>query len=270
MIHEVVDIRAQGSGEEARLTTYIQMHSNDIAIWKRPLILICPGGGYEFTSDREAEALAIRFLAMGCHAAVLRYSCAPAVYPAALLELAKSVAYLRSRAQEWHIDPDKIMIQGCSAGGHLAASFGVFWKEDFIMEGAGVSRELLRPNGLILCYPVITSGEYAHRQSFYHLLGGRYEELVDKMSLENQVNADTPGTFIWHTFTDTSVPVQNSLLFVDALCRNGIETEFHMYPVGGHGLSLADEQTAGPDGRGIQKECASWITLVKTWIERKA
>ena len=271
MQHLTYQIQAEGSLPDTKLITYIQDYSEALMIDTRPLVLVCPGGGYAYTSDREAESIALQFLAMGYHAAVLRYSCAPAIYPTALLELASSVALIRKNAKEWHVNPDKIIIQGCSAGGHLAAGYGCFWKEDLIAGSIGMSaadRELLRPNGLILCYPVITSGEYAHRGSFENLLGERQDELGEKMSLENQVNGDTPKAFIWHTFADGSVPVENSLLFVGALRRQGIPTEFHMYPAGGHGLALATRLTATADGRAIQEECASWIPLVKTWLEK--
>lgn len=270
MIHLTFQIQENGSLPDTKLVTYIQDHSDSIGIEKRPLILVCPGGGYQYTSEREGEAIALQFLAMGYHAAVLYYSCAPAVYPAALLEVASSIALIRRNAVEWHVDPDKIVVEGCSAGGHLAASYGMFWKEDIIARGVGLDgsdREILRPNAMILCYPVITSGEFAHKDSFRNLLGDRLEELEDKMSLENQVNEDTPRAFVWHTYEDQAVPVENSLLLVSALRRAGIPSEFHMYPRGSHGLALANHLTATPEGAAVQAECQSWIGLVHTWLE---
>lgn len=267
MIHEKVAVRVEGTAANAELYTYFLDNSREFHVdEKRPVVLICPGGGYEFTSDREAEIVAVQFLAQGFHAAVLRYSCAPAEYPAALLELAGSVLFLREHAEEYYIDADRIVVMGFSAGGHLAASFGCFWTESFIRDALKTSREMLRPDGLILCYPVITSGEFAHRDSFVHLLGSRYEQLVERMSLENQVNENVPKTFIWHTFTDEGVPVENSLLFVAALRKNGIPTEFHMYPVGGHGLSLANELTTSLRGNAYQEECQSWLPMACMWL----
>ena len=190
MIFNTFELHQEGSLPGAHLVTYIQEYSEAMAINDRPLILLCPGGGYTRTSDREAEPMALKFLAMGYHAAVLRYSCAPAEYPTSLKELAYSIKFLREHAKEWHIDPHKIVVEGCSAGGHLAASLGVFWDEDFLAESQGLSaseQELLRPDGLLLCYPVITSGEFAHRGSFENLLGSRQEELGEKLSLEKQV-----------------------------------------------------------------------------------
>jgi acetyl esterase/lipase len=219
------------------------------------------------TSDREAEGLAVKIMAMGFHAAILRYSCAPSIYPTALTELAMVISLLRKNADQWHIDPDKIVIQGSSAGGHLAASFGVFWKEAFLAEAVHTASEQLKPNGLLLSYPVITSGQFAHRESFRNLLGDHYNELIEKMSLENQVSSDTPKTFLWHTFPDDCVPVENALLFVMALREKNIPTEFHLFPVGGHGLGLATQETACPNGYGIQEECQSWISLAETWLK---
>ena len=232
-------------------------------------VVICPGGGYEMTSDREAEALAVKFMAMGYHAAILRYSVAPARFPEALLQLATAVAMLRENAEKWHIDTGKIVVQGSSAGGHLAASLGVFWKKNFIAETLGADSEMVKPNGMILSYPVITSGEFAHTGSFECLLGEDYNDLDKRkeQSLEFQVSKDTPTTFLWHTVTDDCVPVENSLLFFNALRKFEIPVEMHLYPVGGHGLSLANEETSHEDGGCVQKECQSWMELACKWMQ---
>lgn len=267
MLTEVFSIQAEGSLPDAKLCTYILETSDELMIKKRPLILLCPGGGYEYTSDREADPLAIQFLAMGYHVAILRYSCAPAVYPTALLEAAQAMKLIHEHAEEWKVEKEKIFVQGCSAGGHLAASLGVFWHEKWLAEKTGVPNDILRPAGLILCYPVITSGEYAHRGSFENLLRGQYtEEMLERVSLEKQVTAQMPPVFLWHTYTDDTVPVENSLFLVQAMRKYNIATEFHMYPVGGHGLSTCSLQSANAAGYGVQEECASWLSLVKTWL----
>lgn len=269
MRNETFPIQVGESLPDTKLVTYIQDTYQEVGIPSRPLVLICPGGAYAYTSNREAEAFAMQFLAMGCHAAVLRYSCAPACYPTSLTELAYSMALIREKSQEWHVD--KILVLGCSAGGHLAASLGVFWQEEFLARALGKDNGCFRPDGLILCYPVITTGEYAHRGSVENLLKDMAKDpaWLAKMSLENQVTSLTPSTFIWHTFTDGSVPVENSLLFVGALRRAGVNTEFHMYPAGGHGLGLANRLTQTAGGDAIQEECATWISLVRTWIEKQ-
>ncbi len=278
MKNETYPIALAGSQPYAKLVTYIQDESVEMDIPDRPLVLVCPGGGYCFTSDREAEPLAIQFLAMGYHAAVLRYSVAPAVFPTALCELAWSVRLIREHAGEWHVNPKGIIVLGCSAGGHLAASLGVFWNRDFLakaLDEEGADHRQWKPDGMTLCYPVITSGEFAHRGSFDALMGDREAEISamlgapapEALSLENQVSSDTPPAFLWHTYTDDAVPVENSLMFVSAMRKANVPLELHIYPAGGHGLSLANRLTQGPGGCSIQKECASWISLAHTWIE---
>lgn len=270
MIHKKIEIKARGMEAVGNLFTYfldssIEMRPNE----KRPVILLCPGGGYEMTSDREAEPMAMQFLAMGYHVAILRYSVCPVRYPAALLQVAESVLYLKEHADEYHIDPEKIVVQGCSAGGHLAANYGIAWNSPFLTKLMGMENdpERLCVAGLLLCYPVITSGEKAHEESFRNLLGEQYEEKKDELSLENQVTPDTPPTFLWHTATDETVPVENSLYFFQACLQQGVSAELHIYPVGGHGLSLANEETCRANGIGVQKECQSWIGLAQTWLE---
>ena len=119
MIYNTFEMHQEGSLPGAHLVTYIQEYSDAMAINDRPLILLCPGGGYTRTSDREAEPMALKFLAMGYHAAVLRYSCAPAEYPTSLKELAYSIKFLREHAKEWHIDPHKIVVEGCLSLIHI-------------------------------------------------------------------------------------------------------------------------------------------------------
>lgn len=270
MIHKKIEIKAHGMEAVGNLYTYfldssIEMRPNE----KRPVILMCPGGGYEMTSDREAEPMAMQFLAMGYHVAVLRYSVCPVRYPAALLQVAESVLYLKEHADEYHIDPEKIVVQGCSAGGHLAANYGIAWNSPFLTKLMGMENdpERLCVAGLLLCYPVITSGEKAHEESFRNLLGEQYEEKKEELSLENQVTPDTPPTFLWHTATDETVPLENSLYFFQSCLQQGVSAELHIYPVGGHGLSLANEETCRANGIGVQKECQSWISLAQTWLE---
>lgn len=271
MIHKKIEIKARGMEAVGNLYTYfldssIEMRPNE----KRPVILMCPGGGYEMTSDREAEPMAMQFLAMGYHVAILRYSVCPVRYPAALLQVAESVLYLKEHADEYHIDPEKIVVQGCSAGGHLAANYGIAWNSPFLTKLMGMENdpERLCVAGLLLCYPVITSGEKAHEESFRNLLGEQYEEKKEELSLENQVTPDTLPTFLWHTATDETVPVENSLYFFQACLQQGVSAELHIYPVGGHGLSLANEETCRANGIGVQKECQSWIGLAQTWLKK--
>lgn len=267
MNYQVLPISAGTGGETAPLHLYLWDNSPELDDGlRRPLVLLCPGGGYAVTSDREAEGMAFRFLAMGVHAAVLRYSTAPARYPAALLQLAAAVALIRRNADPWYVDPARIVVQGSSAGGHLAGCLGVFWQEDFLTRALGTPPELRRPNGLILSYPVVTAGPFAHRESFHNLLGTGDPARAEALSLEKRVNRFVPPVFLWHTWTDQTVPVENSLLLLQALREHGVPTEFHLFPVGRHGLGTAGALTAGRDNRGLQPECAVWMDLAGTWL----
>lgn len=163
MQHQVLDIRAGAAGTTAKLYTYIRDESPEMEAHRRPAVVICPGGGYGMTSDREAEPVALKFLEKGFQCFILRYSVEPVRFPAALLQLATAVAMVRSRADEWHVNADKIAVCGFSAGGHLAASLGVFWNREFVNGPLGLTPGDAKPNGMILGYPVITSGEFAHR-----------------------------------------------------------------------------------------------------------
>ena len=257
-------------GSAAKFVGYCLDNSEEVVPDRvRPSVLVIPGGGYEMTSDREAEPIAMQFLAAGFNAFVLRYSVKPSVFPVALLEAADAMTMIREHAAEWHVDPDAIAVIGFSAGGHLAASLGVLWKKDFIAQTLGVTSDMVKPNGMILSYPVITSGEFAHTGSFECLLGEDYNDLDKRkeQSLEFQVSKDTPTTFLWHTVTDDCVPVENSLLFFNALRKFEIPVEMHLYPVGGHGLSLANEETSHEDGGCVQKECQSWMELACKWMQ---
>ena len=268
MVYEVIDLKIDGYhlDTSAQLEVYRLDHKHkEEQKLLRPAVIICPGGGYINLSNREAEPIAMRYLAAGYHAFVLKYHVAPTRYPVALLELASTVKLLRDHADKWMIDESKIIVTGFSAGGHLAASLACFWNKDFLASALNTTNDRIKPDGCILSYPVITSGEFAHRGSFEHLLGDD-ESLLEQVSLEKQVSKDTPPVFIWHTLSDACVPVENSLLFVMALRKYNISTEFHMYPFGGHGLALANEETQTNSVNKIFEECQGWIDMAIRWI----
>ncbi|MCI8287156.1 MAG: alpha/beta hydrolase [Lachnospiraceae bacterium] len=261
-----LDVKQSHSMEYAACNIYLIDDSKEITIKTRPMVIVCPGGAYAYTSDREAEIVALQFLSMGYHASVLKYSTAPAVFPTSAFELGSAVLQIRSHAGEWNINPNQLVVTGFSAGGHLAASYCMFWNQKWMAEGLNTETELLRPNGMILGYPVITSGEYAHKGSFQNLLGAEYESKKAMLSLENCVGEQVPRTFLWHTCEDQSVPVQNSLLLANALVSNRIPVEFHLFEKGGHGLSLANRLT-NTQGHGPECAAGTWIPLVHQWME---
>jgi acetyl esterase/lipase len=234
---------------------------------ERPAVLVLPGSGYSQCSPREAEALAVRFNAAGYHSFVLWYSCAPRHHPIPILDSARAFTIIREHAGEWMLNPKKLAMLGFSAGGHLALSETVFYSRDFA-KAPGVNPEFSRADALLLGYPVITSGHFAHRGSFNCLLGEKPEPgLLELMSLENQVSPGMPPVFLWHTFTDEAVPVENSFLLAGSLRRAKIPLEMHIFPEGKHGLSLAIDETKAGDPEKVNLNAAQWFGLCLNWLE---
>ena len=223
----------------------------------RPSVVICPGGGYEHLSPREAEPVALTFAAMGFNAYVVWYRIAPHRHPAALMDVASAVAWVRAHAEEHAADPAAIAVMGFSAGGHAAGHLGVRWHDEALIAECGYTCEQVRPNAMVLCYPVITGGEFAHRGSFRNLTGSEELTVHAAHSLDAMVTAQTPPTFLWHTWEDGAVPVENTLLMASALRRSGVTTEVHIFPHGGHGLALCNPLTSTSPDQNIP-ECAQW------------
>lgn len=258
--------------EPAVLWGYIPNNFSEIDIdRKHPAVLVLPGGGYGYTSEREGEAVALRLAAEGICAFVLKYHTAPARFPVALSEALTAIAYIRENSEEYHVDSSNVSVCGFSAGGHLAASTGVHWNKEEILKGIGKEASEVRPDSLILCYPVITSGEYTHEGSMSNLLAERRQEpeLIAFNCLETQVAEDTPRTFLWHTWEDGAVPVENSLFFAAALAKNKVLTEMHIYPHGHHGLSLGNHVVNGDWKYEEKHSSAEWINKAVDFIYNK-
>lgn len=233
--------------------------------WKGSVI-ICPGGGYQWLSPREGEPVAKAFAALGWKPWILYYSVAG---PGEVLgtEPVKQAAEAVKMVRMWETEKP-VFLCGFSAGGHVAASLGVLWNEPEIFSKD--QAESIRPDGLILGYPVISAGEWAHRGSFEMLAGDDLEK-QQFFSLENHVDQDTPPVFLWHTAEDPTVPVENSLLFVKQLSKYKIPFEYHVYPFGKHGLSLATDEVAEPDKeRFADPHVAGWIKLCGEWMDEMA
>jgi acetyl esterase/lipase len=265
-----IPVSVEGSMDYAKVNMYLLDTPLD-KVWyrKRPIIVICPGGGYEKVSYREGEPLAMHFLNKGYHACVLEYSVSPAKFPTPLLELGSVMKLLHEKSEEWQIDTDNIFVHGASAGGHLVGMLGVFWQEEWLRKTLQVEAEVLRPAGVIFSYPVITSDEkYSHKGSFINLLGENYQSDKEKYSLEKQVSSNTPPCFLWHTASDKTVPVENSFFMAMALKNAGVPVEMHILPEGEHGLSLASDIVRRPDGSGYHEACQCWIELASAWMAR--
>lgn len=230
-------------------------------------VIICPGGGYEHLSSRESGPVARAYAAAGYQAFVLWYEIEKEVLgDLPLRQLSRAVAYVKSHAAEYQLTEKKIYVCGFSAGGHLAGSLGVLWnRAEYFEEGLDLQSH--KPDGMILCYSVITAGEYAHRGSFVRLAGEEREK-QERYSLEKLVSADTVPAFLWGTASDTTVPVQNSLLMLDALSKYQVPMEYHLYPYGIHGLSLATEEVRQPEKQRFpDSHVARWFEESIHWME---
>lgn len=178
-------------------------HYRLVAHKTRPALIVCPGGGYYLISPREADDPAVEYFSMGYNVFILTYSILENVLDfRPLLELAHTVSIVRENSSAWHIDPAKIAVMGFYAGGHLAATLGTKWNDPSIP-----LLENCRPDALILCYPVITMGQFTHIQTRDNITGFR-PELRDTFSAEKHITADFPPSFVWHTVDDNSVPVE--------------------------------------------------------------
>jgi acetyl esterase/lipase len=286
--------------EHVNLFAYILDNSREFkADEKRPAVIICPGGGYLGTSDREAEPVAMRFAAKGYHAFVLRYSTyytewisdfnnppkgnEKSVFPAPLFDLARAMVVIKESADKWYLDRDKIALCGFSAGGHLAAYMGVHWQDDILKKKFKVHSKFFKPNALILGYPLLdfnvmkeklleNPNEFQRRyfeissKAVFGKADPSDKELAE-LSPVNYVSSNTPPAFIWHTANDNFVYVENSIKFASQLTRNKIPYELHIFEQGPHGLSLCDETTAGDESQ-ISPHCSIWFDMAMEWMKK--
>ena len=218
-------------------------------------VLILPGGGYGGLSAQEGEGFAGVFQLHGFKAFVLNYRLGSSGYrhPAMLADASRALRIVRSRASTDGFDPGKVIIIGSSAGGHLAATLLTKWDEGNPSDPDLVERFSSRPDLGILCYPVITMGQHTHEGSRDNLLGENPpKELCEDLSAEKQVSPKTPPCFVWHTWQDAAVPVENTLHFVQSLRTAGVPFELHIYQDGGHGLGMKD-------GIPWADDCLRWL-----------
>lgn len=271
MIHETISL--WDAHPEATLTSYCISNSRELKMKPRRTVVVCPGGGYRFLSDREAEPIVFSFLAAGLNVFLLRYSVEPLPSPYdPLIEIALAIKHIRENAEKYNTDPNYIFTCGFSAGGHLAGSAGALWNAQPVRDALGITdgrapEGINRPDGTILCYAVITAGEHGDKSSFRHLTSATEitDDIIRDFSLELHVDSTTPPAFLWHTFNDPSVDVQNSLIYASALAENGVPFELHIFPDGEHGLSLCNEITS-PKGNLISPHCECWMELAIKWI----
>lgn len=219
-----------------------------IPFWASPekstgaCIVVFPGGGYQMLAEHEGKGYADFFVQHGITCFVLKYRLASDGYqhPAMLWDAARAVRLVRSKAREWNLDPARIGIIGSSAGGHLASTLVTHFDAGNPVATDPIERESSRPDLGILCYPVISMGEHTHGGSAQNLLGENPgQDRLEELSNELQVTANTPSCFIWHTWEDPVVVVENSLLFATALRKCGVLFDLHVYERGNHGIGLS-------------------------------
>lgn len=285
---------------DVTLTTYVLSDSPEMLNGrKRPAVLVCPGGGYLGCSDREAEPVALRFAAMGYHAFVLRYStyhngtALPAItnpvnipnpnsiYPSPMRDIGKAFLIIHDHAEEWLVDVDKIAICGFSAGGHNCAMYAVYWHTPELTEHFAKPPELFKPAVAIVGYGVLnfylmgSDTAEAIAKDLDDAVKMAYlgtttptPELLDTVSPVFHVTDKTPPMFLWATADDGIVPVENTTHMAQALAQARIPLEVHIFEEGVHGLSLANQSTAGEVSQ-INADAAKWMDLAENWLKKR-
>ena len=255
---------AKGEAESDKPALTIYPVGNGGGSQKVPTgVLVFPGGGYvNLAIDHEGRQIAAWLNSYGISAFVLRYRLGPKYqHPIELGDAQRAIRYVRAHAAEFGIDPHRIGVWGFSAGGHLASSSGTHFDTGNANSADPIDRHSCRPDFMILAYPVITFQEpYLHRGSRDSLLGPNPDPAsVELLSNERHVTKQTPPTFLFHTSDDPVVPVQNSLLFYEALRTAGVPAEMHIYEHGEHGVGLARNNP----------ELASWPDLLAHWLKHR-
>lgn len=242
-------------GKEDKDVPTLTAYLPDAALATGAAIVICPGGGYGGLAKHEGEGYA-RWLAQnGVAGLVVKYRLGSNGYrhPIMLQDAARAMRLARTKANEWKLDPHRIGVMGSSAGGHLASTLLTHFDAGKPDAADPVERQSSRPDAGILCYAVITMGDNTHRGSRQNLLGpDPSPDLILLLSNEKQVTAQTPPCFIWHTWEDNAVKVENSLDFALALQKAGVPYDLHIYEKGGHGMGLGN-------GHPWANDCLFWL-----------
>ena len=236
---------------------------------RRPAMLVFPGGGYEFLSQREGEPVAMTFYGEGYHAFMLDYDLKPVCYPAQIEQAAMAMMYIRHHAEEFAIQPDKIAAIGFSAGGHLCGCVSVLWDDPAVRAIFGDECELVRPDASVFSYAVVSCDpKIAHMGSFFNFCGQAVEHA--SYSIDRFVRPTCSPAFIWANTPDDCVPAINSALLYEAYLRAGVPVELHIFSEGWHGMSLCNAETENVIP--VSDTCVyvrSWLGLCLNFLRRR-
>lgn len=269
----------------ATLTAYIQDSFQEYqSITERPAVILCPGGAFLGITEKEAEPVALQFIAEGYQVFLLRYSVGleAARLPNPMIDAAKAISFVRENAKRWYINPNKIILTGFSTGGFVAAALGATWQEDYLSKALNVDNSILKPNALLLAYPILDMKllqEQLKNKSqemqtliemmFQVIYGTQYpnQAQLDEWKIRRRITASMPPTFLWSTTEDGIIGNSANLEFVQILNAINIPYEFHLFQLGPHGISLGDyrvgysEKQVKSFGNSIK-----WIDMALNWI----
>lgn len=288
MINQIYKLKEES---EATLTTYVlQQDIYDHRGCRRPVVIVCPGGGYQFVSYNEGEPVALAYARNGYCTFVLNYSVKiENPFPKALTELALAIKLIRSHADEWNIDPDDITVAGFSAGGHLAMSIGVFYDKPFLLNAINASEKDICPNALVLGYPAVTLIPWNRKpidpeiarmmdegkipdmrgMDITQILAGKMdvtESEKENFNLLNHVSGKTPPVFVWGSNQDTVIHPSDLWGLAEKLREYSIPYELHIFGRGPHGQGISDEVVM--DKHLLANfHLKEWMPLSLQWLE---
>lgn len=226
-------------------------------------MVICPGGGYGHLAQHEGRDYALWLNQHGIAGFVLKYRLGGTNgyhHPAMINDASRAIRWVRANANEYNLDAKRVGIMGSSAGGHLAATLLTHFDDGNTNSTDAIEQQSSRPDLGILCYAVISMGEFTHKGSKNNLLGtNATPELVENLSNELQVTSNTPPCFLWTTFEDKTVPMENTMLFASALRKNHVPLDLHIYQKGGHGMGLGNRKDPFNNLHPWVQDCLFWL-----------